>query len=154
MTSSNDDDMLFLMDYDLDPDSVQVGFLPTAIRVAVDAAMTNGIEAVETRPKWSQVGLIDRLEFAKVLSELVLGWDYEDAAVNQTDFIRQYGGNMVDQAERALLPVMDEAAERDDYRQLLERFPFLGAFGSPFGAPILLTSPTIPSREQADAEWA
>ena len=58
------------MNYDSDIDTVQVGFLPTAIRTIVDRAMTSGIEAIETKLKWSQVELIDRIEFGQSLGGL------------------------------------------------------------------------------------
>jgi len=142
------------MNYDSDIDTVQVGFLPTAIRTIVDRAMTSGIEAIETKLKWSQVDLIDRIEFGQSLGGLMLNWNHGRLTTDQYDFIVLYGGNMTDQAERAILPAMDAVIGRPDYFELLDRFPLLGALGSPFGAPMRAPSNTVPSREQADEMWS
>lgn len=135
-------------------DEVSIGFIPSAMRAEIDFDMTNGIEAIEGKSKWTDVAVEDRLEFASALTEVMENWEPSGNNRGQQEFMLLYGGNLVNQAERAVVPIMDEVSERPDYEELLLRFPFLGSWGSPFGGQGVTPETMVPTRAEADALWS
>lgn len=144
-----------MVPYDYDrTDAVFIGFIPSEMRVDIDFDMTNGIEAIEGKSKWSEVEMQDRLDFALALTDYIEKWEPEGKPRGQRDYMLLYTGNLIDQAERAVLPIMDEVVTRPDYEAMLERYPFLGSFGSPFGGHTFQPEATVPTRQEADLIWA
>jgi hypothetical protein len=139
------------MIYSDDNDTIQVGFFPTAMVVDINKRMGGRFSAIEEKSAWSDTSVEDRLAFAAAVTQFVA--DHELGGGGDTNFLLIYGGNISMQATRAFLSITEDLTLRENFMEMLVQYPFLGAFGSPFGysaAPI----DEVPEREQSDKEWA
>ena len=139
------------MIYSDDNDTIQVGFFPTAMVADINKRMGGRFSAIEEKSAWSDTSVEDRLAFAAAVTQFVS--DHELGGGGDTNFLLIYGGNISMQATRAFLSITEDLTLRENFTERLEEYPFLGAFGSPFGysaAPM----DEVPEREQSEKEWA
>lgn len=139
------------MIYSDDNDTIQVGFFPTAMAADINKRMGGRLSAIEEKSAWSDTSVEDRLAFAAAVTKFVS--DHELGGGGDTNFILIYSGNISTQAARAVMSITEDLTLRENFTEMLEEYPFLGAFGSPFGysaAPM----DEVPEREQSDKEWA
>jgi hypothetical protein len=137
--------------YSDDNDTIQVGFFPTAMVVDINNRMGGRFSAIEEKSAWSDTSVDDRLAFAAAVTQFVT--DHELGSGGDTNFLLIYGGNISMQATRAFMSITEDLTLRENFTEMLEQYPFIGAFGSPFG---YASEPMdeVPSRDESDKEWA
>lgn len=139
------------MRYGDDQRAIEVGFIPSGLREVIQRESNGAFSEVARVANWSDVDAINRLLFGQAVAAIVNNWPYGLNPAHDR-FIDTYGGNLINQADRAVVPIMPDLVLRDDYESLLARFPFIGAFGSPFGRSFM-PSEDVPSQEQANELW-